>query len=525
MTQDDALAILKTGANVFLTGEPGSGKTHTVNALSAHLRSHGIEPSITASTGIAATHVGGMTIHSWSGIGIKRTLSPYELDALLGRESLQKRLAAARVLIIDEISMLDAAILDSVDRVLKISRQSDRPFGGLQVVFVGDFFQLPPIPEAGEEARFAFESYAWRSANPITCYLTEQHRQDDAAYLSTLSAIRRGDIDDAVYAHLETRAVDRESQGNVTRLYTHNADVDHMNEQELARIEGEQRAFVMDAHGNSRLVEGLKKNCMSPETLTVKVGATVMFTKNNFEAGFVNGTLGTVTGFDSYSGRPIVTVRDGRTIVAEAMEWSVEDSGKVLAQVTQVPLRLAWAITVHKSQGMSLDAAHMDLSRSFEYGQGYVALSRVRSIDGLFLQGINARALEVHPKVLSVDGLFRENSEAAEQEFDAMDKAELSKLHADCILGMGGTLHVESAHKNRNVAPKGGKLAETRKKYPNAGRPWPQEDSDEMVRRFGEGESKKDIALRFGRKPSAIHARLVQLGIIDPDELYVSEEE
>src|SRR5687768_7814969 len=137
MTQDRALSILKTGANVFLTGEPGSGKTHTVNRYIEHLRSHGIEPSITASTGIAATHVGGMTIHSWSGVGIRRALTPYELDALSSKESLVKRLEAAKVLIIDEISMLDATVLDLVERTTRLLRQRPEPFGGLQVIFVG----------------------------------------------------------------------------------------------------------------------------------------------------------------------------------------------------------------------------------------------------------------------------------------------------------------------------------------------------------------------------------------------------
>ena len=521
MTQEQALAILKTGANVFLTGEPGSGKTHTVNTYIAYLRSHDIEPSITASTGIAATHVGGMTIHSWSGIGIKRTLSPYELDAIVGREALTKRLMAAKVLIIDEISMLDAQVLDSVDRVLRVVRQREQAFGGLQVIFVGDFFQLPPISErGGEPARFAFESRAWMSANPIVCYLSEQHRQEDATYLATLSAIRRGEIDDSVYAHLETRKVGEGFvQKEVTRLYTHNADVDRMNQDELSRIDGESRSYTMETMGNSKLVEGLVKNCMSPEVLTVKIGATVMFTKNNFEAGFVNGTLGTVVAFDLYSGKPIVEISGGKKVTAEPMEWAVEDSGKILAKVTQVPLRLAWAITVHKSQGMSLDAAHMDLSRSFEYGQGYVALSRVRTIEGLYLRGVNARALEVHPRVLSVDELFRQNSSAAESEFANMDDDEILKMHKEYIVGIGGTLEEKKEKKDKDVemTPGKKKLIELRKKFPNAGRPWSKEDSDEMVERFEKGEKEKDIAKHFGRKPSAIHARLIQLGIIEDD--------
>ncbi len=518
MTQAEAINILKTGANVFLTGEPGSGKTHTVNAYIKYLREHDIEPSVTASTGIAATHVGGMTIHSWSGVGIKRVLQPYDLETLSQRESLVKRLNAAKILIIDEISMLDATVLDLVERITRLLRQRPEPFGGLQVIFVGDFFQLPPIPQQGEgPARFAFESLAWKRANPIVCYLSEQHRQEDEAYLGTLSAIRKGDIGDHIYEHLETRRVDAPEEGvTATRLYTHNADVDKMNESELTRIKGDVRSFVMDAVGNSKLIEGLRKNCISPETLKLKIGAVVMFTKNNFEVGYVNGTLGTIAAFDAFSGRPVVETRAGKRIVAEPMDWAIEDSGKILAKVTQVPLRLAWAITVHKSQGMSLDAAHMDLSRAFEYGQGYVALSRVRTMDGLYLQGINSRALEVHPHVLEVDSAFRANSETAETEFAAMSPVELSSLHRQAIVGMGGKLEVIKKDPPK-VEEKGGKLAELRKTFPNAGRPWSKEDSDDMVARFKAGDSEKDMGAHFGRKPSAIHARLIQLELIEDD--------
>ena len=153
MTQKEALSILKTGANVFLTGEPGSGKTHTINEYVAYLRERGIEPAVTASTGIAATHIGGMTIHSWSGIGIKTSLDAYELDKLGSSEYLAKRIGRAKILIIDEVSMLSAGTLSMVDAVCREVRRNPEPFGGLQVIFVGDFFQLPPIVRMNTEAK------------------------------------------------------------------------------------------------------------------------------------------------------------------------------------------------------------------------------------------------------------------------------------------------------------------------------------------------------------------------------------
>src|SRR3984957_17353698 len=157
MTQDEAFAILKTGLNVFLTGEPGSGKTYTINRYVQWLRERGIEPAVTASTGIAATHINGMTIHSWSGIGIKSNVSDYDVELIQSREKTAMRIVQAKVLIIDEISMLEAQTLESVDRVLRTLRHKpmlpEEPFGGLQIIFVGDFFQLPPISKK-EEVKF-----------------------------------------------------------------------------------------------------------------------------------------------------------------------------------------------------------------------------------------------------------------------------------------------------------------------------------------------------------------------------------
>ena len=442
MTQDVALTILKTGANVFLTGEPGSGKTHTVNEYIRYLREHDINPSITASTGIAATHVGGMTIHSWSGIGIKKELSEQDLDELESRETLVKRLATAKVLIIDEISMLDGKLLGLVDLVCRTLRHNEDAFGGLQVVLVGDFFQLPPIARQGEApAQFCFDSRVWQRLAPIVCYLSEQHRQEDFTFLATLAAIRRGEVEESVYECLEERRThpDEHPEG-VPRLYTHNKDVDSENTSALGKINTESETFFMTTQGKPGAIETLKRGCLSPEVLELKEGASVMFTKNSFDAGYVNGTLGTIVGFDPDTLYPIVLTREDETITATPAEWAVEDGGKTLAKITQIPLRLAWAITVHKSQGMSMDAAIIDLSRAFEYGQGYVALSRVRTLTGLHLLGVNQRALEVHPLVLERDQSFRQLSEEAEEGFAQLEESELSKLHENFLTAMGGSL-------------------------------------------------------------------------------------
>lgn len=457
MTQKEALDILKTGANVFLTGEPGSGKTHTVNEYVSYLRERGIEPAITASTGIAATHIGGMTIHSWSGIGIKTKLDAYELDKLGSSEYLAKRVGKAKVLIIDEVSMLSAATLSMVDAVCREVRRSDEPFGRLQVVFVGDFFQLPPIVRMNSEARdeyaqaeligsapmgrFACDAPAWAKAKLIVCYLTEQHRQDDGNFLSLLSSIRRNTFGESHLHHIEKRKIKHaDAPDNVPKLFSHNIDVDRVNDATLAKISGQSKTFGMSSRGPANLTAALRKGCLSPETLMLKIGASVMFTKNSPREGFVNGTLGTVSGFEPTTGYPLVKTRGGRTIEVSPLDWTVEEGGMVRARITQIPLRLAWAITVHKSQGMSLDAAVMDLSDVFEFGQGYVALSRVRRLSGLHMLGWNARTFQVHPDILAEDESFREFSEEAGASFAQIEPEELAKMQENFVAAAGGSI-------------------------------------------------------------------------------------
>ena len=443
MLQTTALDILKTGAHVFLTGEPGAGKTHVVNQYISWLEAAGLNVAVTASTGIAATHIGGMTIHSWSGVGARDTLSPYELDAVATKEKTAKRIRNAHVLIIDEISMLGAAMLDTVDQVCKAVRKRTDPFGGLQVVLVGDFFQLPPITRPGDQLYYAFQSRAWRSAQPLVCYLTEQYRQEDEMLLGLLKSIRKNEIDESHYTLLEEQKEIGFSEIEPTKLYTHNADVDAVNSAKLSELTGQIVTFRMEGRGNKQVVAGLVKSCLSEEALSLKEDALVMCTKNNFEAGYVNGTLARVVRFDGDDGYPIIRTADDREIKVTPTSWSVTEEGKVLAEINQIPLRLAWAITVHKSQGMSLDAAEIDLSRAFVYGQGYVALSRVRTLMGLKILGMSANALMVDARIVQKDAEFHRLSESAEDTFQNFTAEQLTEMHAQFVSACGGVLPKE----------------------------------------------------------------------------------
>ncbi|MFA5023132.1 MAG: AAA family ATPase [Candidatus Paceibacterota bacterium] len=423
MTQKEALEILKMGHNVFLTGAAGSGKTYVLNEYIRWLKERGVEVGVTASTGIAATHIGGQTIHAWSGLGVRDKLSAYDLEDLESKSYLWKRLDRAKVLVIDEVSMLHHFRLDLIEQVLRSFKRSEESFGGLQVILCGDFFQLPPVSRAGERAsRFAYEAKAWPSLNLKICYLEEQHRQQDAKYLSILNAIRDNEMNEDLGEHLQSRLNKKISQIEPTKLYSHNVDVDEENERELAKLPGEVYEYYMNGKGKERIVETLKKGCLAPEVLRLKKGARVMFVKNNYEAGFANGTLGIVSSCDSQN--IIVRTYKGKLINVVPTSWRIEEEGKVKAEINQYPLRLAWAITVHKSQGLSLDAAEIDLSKSFEKGMGYVALSRVRSLEGLSLKGLNVMALQVDPDVLHRDEEFRRQSQRHTAEMGALDRAD-----------------------------------------------------------------------------------------------------
>lgn len=529
MTQETALDILKLGHNVYLTGAAGSGKTYVLNQYIKYLRDAGIEVAITASTGIAATHMGGVTIHAWSGIGIKQSINEADIASLMEKQHLIKRFERTKVLIIDEVSMLHHRQLDMVDRILRAFRNSDAPFGGIQIVLCGDFFQLPPVSKAGEpQAKFIYHSQVWRVAKCKICYLEEQHRQKEDDMLQVLNDIRNNDVsirtmdilkercirpdiitslgtagfggeggfegvDDVYSEYTETTIelsdssdIDEDSMDDdqdndisntgvlstrtsmssphsltsiqtvsATRLFTHNIDVDQINDTHLDQLEADEYEYLMEEQGKDHLIETLKKSCLAPELLRLKIGAKVMFVKNNFEEGYVNGTVGIVTKLTEDG--PTITINlsnnsqesntsngtKSQVVTKDIMPpletWSIEEEGKVKASISQFPLRLAWAITIHKSQGMSLDSVEVDLSKSFEKGMGYVALSRARTLAGLTILGLNDMSLRVNDEILIVDEKLRAASVRAESELADFSKEELKQAQKDTCLSMAPT--------------------------------------------------------------------------------------
>lgn len=434
MTQNEALEILKMGGNVFLTGAAGSGKTYVLNEYIKYLKDNYVEVAVTASTGIASTHLNGMTIHAWSGLGIKDRLTDADIDDLMEKQYLHKRFLRTKVLIIDEISMLHHYRLDMIEWICRSFKHNDRPFGGMQIIVCGDFFQLPPITRGDAlQNEFSYKAESWELAGFTICYLSENYRQKDNEYLEILNQIRRNKVSQTTIEKLLARK-DKDPDSGIfpTKLFSHNADVDEINHQHLDKIKSSEEEFKMTSRGQANLVEALKKSCLAPENLRLKVGARVMFVKNNYEAGFVNGTLGIVDGFNTYA-EPIIKITSGRKISVSPASWKIEEEGKIKAEITQFPLRLAWAITVHKSQGMSLDAMEADLSKSFTPGMGYVALSRVRTLSGMKLLGFNQTALQVHPEVLVFDMNLQEMSNEASANLKKISASERKKKQEEFL--------------------------------------------------------------------------------------------
>lgn len=495
MDQALALEILHAGKSVMLTGPAGAGKTYVLNQFIRQAKSDGKHVSVTATTGLAATHLGGNTIHAWSGIGVSDELTEDFEDYLL--KSRRDIIEVTDVLVIDEISMLHDYRLDMVDMVARTVRDDPRPFGGIQVVLCGDFFQLPPVNrDSGRQGGFVTESEAWRSLDPVVCYLDEQHRQDDQSFLEILNALRAGDVRrrhaeallERVGAHLE--------DDNITELHTTNIDVEGINHGRLHQLEGATHYYDMTTTGSENYVASLKRSCLAMERLALKEGSLVMAIKNSPDRKYVNGSLGVVKGFEKGSDYPIVEFRSGKTVTMQPDSWELRDGDKKRAGLSQIPLRLAWAITVHKSQGMTLDAARVDLRKAFVEGMGYVALSRVRRLDSLSLIGLNKMALQVSPDALRIDEELRERSLAAKKAYEHL-RAKAGERAKKAEKKQASNWHE--------------RLAKMREKHPNAYKPWTAADDALLSERFQSGDGVKELSKHLGRHDKSIVMRIQKL--------------
>jgi ATP-dependent DNA helicase PIF1 len=503
MTQNEALALLESGQSVLLTGAAGTGKTYVLNQFIRRARSMGRNVAVTATTGLAATHLNGTTLHAWSGMGVRDSLDNH----FYGKLSKQRAdlIIKADVLIIDEISMLHDFRLDMVEEITRKVRGGSRPFGGLQVVLCGDFFQLPPVNRSdAKQGSFVTHSEAWQNGVFTVCYLEKQYRQaDDDMYSEILNGIRAGVLRRSQLDALQQRArATADPFVPQTRLLTINVDVDTINHEHLDELSEEEHEYHMETSGRKQYVEQLLRSCLAPETLRLKKGAMVMCIKNSQERKYFNGSLGQVVGFEPHTDYPVVKLMSGKEITMKPDTWELMDGDKRRAQASQLPLRLAWAITVHKSQGMTLDSARIDLSKAFVEGMGYVALSRVRGLKHLILDGMNSMALRVSPLARQIDVELRERSEAAKQRYWQLMKEweELESARA-----------AEPEKPAKDEKPKTAwseKIAKMREEYPNAYKPWSKAEDTKLIKLFGAENTAKQISKLMGRHPGSIKMRL-----------------
>jgi ATP-dependent DNA helicase PIF1 len=392
--QENALKAIKEKKNVFISGNAGTGKSF----LLKHIKETVPNIHITASTGIAAVNVGGQTLHSWSGIGLG-TL-PANKISFSGK--VISRVKLAKILAIDEISMISAEVLDLVNDVTKLIRKNDKPFGGIQVIFFGDFFQLPPV-----HGDFCFNSKTWTDLNMQSIILKKVFRQTDEIFVTMLNHIRHADLTPEDISLLTDRVKCKCTDAiQPTRLVSHNDQADKINKAELEKIDNKVYTFNAKYRGTDQIkIEFLKKNCVAYDTLNLKVGASVMMLRNTYaDQGIINGSVGIVKDISVY---PIVLFENGIELVIIPEVWALERYDDILeklvteASIEQIPLIFSWAITIHKSQGMTLNKIRCDLSKVFTYGQSYVALSRVKSLDGLYIDDIDFNKIRTSDLIIN----------------------------------------------------------------------------------------------------------------------------
>lgn len=412
--------------SIFITGSAGTGKTKLIEQIIKVLRKihgrHGVY--VTASTGVAACALKGQTLHSFAGVGLAEADSFSLLSRVFNDKRTLKRWKNTKALVIDEISMVDGDLFDKLEYIARgvmsnkfdVS-QPELPWGGIQLVVSGDFFQLPPVDKKFDGKKFAFEANCWDNSFQFQVSLDSVFRQSDLEYVRILEGIRKGKLDPEDENLLEQRVCANEDglDETVVRLFPRNGDVDRVNETRLRDLGEEIVVYEAFDTGKEPWMSQLNQG-IAPNTLKLCKGARVMLTKNmDVKSKLVNGATGLITRFVNvrkgdakkicryHEGTilPVVKFDSGGQMVIKPSKWEIFEGDLSLAERMQLPLMLAWATSIHKSQGMTLEKLYTNLSRAFGYGMSYVAFSRVKCLDGLYLSGFRPSSVRAHPKVLA----------------------------------------------------------------------------------------------------------------------------
>jgi ATP-dependent DNA helicase PIF1 len=395
--QREAYNIMMKGYNIFVTGSAGHGKTFLIKKFCSDKSYKNI--AITSTTGSSAILIGGVTLHSYLGIGLGKLDVDKLYIAINNKKFYIKRWRTLDILIIDEISMLGIELFNKIEKLARLIRRNELPFGGIQLILSGDYCQLPSVDDP---KKFCFESDVWKKCIQYTVYLNENFRQSDPILQSCLDKIRLGILDEECINILKSR-VDVKLSNDIgiqpTKMYCLNRDVERENEIELNKLfnknkdleffEYELEYEVTKKNINPQIIEDkIKKNSNFPYKLKLCVGAQVMLLINlDFEKELVNGSRGVITSFKD--DLPVVKFLNNYETVIDYKVQEIEECNEVIAIITQIPLKVAFSLSIHKAQGVSLDYAEIDLKDVFESGQAYVALSRVKTLEGLSLKNFN----------------------------------------------------------------------------------------------------------------------------------------
>jgi len=398
--QQRAFELLLSGENVFLTGGAGSGKSYLIRAFMNEVSSS--EMPILASTGAAAVLLGGRTFHSFFGLGIMEGGPDAIYEKAIRDSRVMKRIAKVEGFVLDEISMIPGAAFETAEKIARSARNSSLPWGGMRVIVVGDFAQLPPVTKS-QIRDWSFQTKLWGECGFSNCLLTHNHRVEDRDFLDVLADVRVGNVTSRVRNFLDTCVCENDPNDDSTRLFPRRDQSEIYNKTELAKLGSKEVVTDSIFIGEERFIEILKKSSPVPEQLVLKKGCQVMFLQNDPQKRWVNGTRGVVVDIESEK----ITIekryenRSGREVCVEKSMFSLQDAeGNVKASVINFPLTLAYATTIHKSQGATMDRLWVDLSRLWEPGHAYVAMSRLRSGTGLRLLAFSERSFLTDPKVL-----------------------------------------------------------------------------------------------------------------------------
>ena len=394
--QQRALELLQSGENIFVTGGAGSGKSFLLRHFIRELDPKAMP--LLASTGAAAVLLGGRTFHSFFGLGIMEGGPGPTFDRANNNPKIRKRLAQVEGFILDEISMIPREALETAEMLARAARESSLPWGGMRVIAVGDFAQLPPISRT-KERQWAFLSPVWQRSDFQSIWLEQNQRVRDADFLQILADVRHGKVTEQVTEFLNFQLRENDQDDKAVRLFPRRDQSEIFNQRELSEINSPEVSIDSIYLGLEKQIELLKKTAPVPPRLTLKVGCRVMFLQNDPQKRWVNGTRGTVV--DIAPDKITVEKDTFRHVTVEKSQFSMLDAeGKIVASVINFPLMLAYATTIHKSQGATLDELWVNLSALWEPGQAYVALSRLSSGRGLRLLGWSPKSFLIDPQVV-----------------------------------------------------------------------------------------------------------------------------